>query len=430
MKSLHPVILAHNLWRKVTSQSLMRNAFFLMLSSAIAAGVGFLFWNICSRQYSTEEVGLATTLISATALISALSMWGFNNTLISFLPKSRDFKLVDTAVMIVGVSSLVFGCAFIALATLFDPNLPAIMHRPWEKLIILAYIVALSLNALTDSLFVAKRSAQFILAKNALGSIAKLTLPWALVGLAGFGIFASIAAVTVISLAISTYYLVVRLNYRPRLTFSAKQFSKVRKFTTENYVGNIFGILPTTLIPIAASWILGKEQVAFLFIALTISALLNVIPSATSQSFFAEASHEGADIKQLMIKAFRHIYGLLLPAVIVLILGGSLLLGVFGQAYSASLHVLQLLAIANLFGVINYLGDTYLNVQHRTKAFILMNGVNAVSVVGFAVIGMQHFGLVGAGYGWLAGQIATNCVYVALMSGSKKQALATETVAA
>jgi O-antigen/teichoic acid export membrane protein len=406
--------------RAISSQSLLRNAFFLMLSTAITAGIGFLFWNICSRSYSPEEVGLATTLISATALISTLSMWGFNNTIISFLPKSKDMRLANMAFAGVSLSSLVFGALFILLASQFDPNLPEIMSQPWEKAVVLAYVMAQSLNMLTDSLFIAKRNTKYILLKNSVSSVAKLILPWMLISLAGFGIFMSIAAVTFISLAISAYNILKQLHYIPRFELQKEQFQKVRTFTLENYIGNIFGILPTTLVPLSVSWILGKEQVAYLYIALTISALLNVIPSATSQSFFAEASHHGTDAKHLLAKAFKHVYAILVPAVIILTVGGGLLLDIFGKAYSASsFHVLQLLAVASLFGVINYLGDTYLNVLHRTKAYIFMNALNAIAVVGFSIIGMHRYGLIGVGYGWLAGQIFTNIAYACLMSVKK-----------
>lgn len=416
--------------RTITSQSLVRNAFFLMLSTAITAAVGFIFWNICSRNYSPEEVGLATTLISATALVSSLSMWGFNNTIISFLPKSKDTRLIDLSLLVVAGSSLLFGLAFIMLASSFDPNLPEIMAEPWQKLLVLAYIVALSLNALSDSLFIARRSAKYILYKNGASSIAKLILPWVLISFAGFGIFASIATVTFICLAMSAYNVWRQLGYRPHRAELSKEVQKVRSFTLENYIGNIFGILPSTLVPLSVSWILGKEQVAYLYIALTISALLNVIPSATSQSFFAEASHHGADVRKLLSNAVRHVYTLLVPAVAVLVLCGGLLLDVFGKAYAmSSFHVLQFLAIASLFGVINYLGDTYLNVQHRTKAYIFMNALNAVAVVGFCVIGMHRYGLIGVGYGWLAGQIFTNIAYICLMAFSKNTGVLSETPA-
>ena len=61
---------------------LVQNSFFIMLSTATMGGLGFLFWVLNAHLFNPAQIGIATTLISAAALISYLSLLGFNSTFI------------------------------------------------------------------------------------------------------------------------------------------------------------------------------------------------------------------------------------------------------------------------------------------------------------------------------------------------------------
>lgn len=65
---------------------LVRNSLYLMLSTGIQAALGFTFWIIMARLFSTGDVGKASSLISATALIAYFALFGLNSTLVRFLP--------------------------------------------------------------------------------------------------------------------------------------------------------------------------------------------------------------------------------------------------------------------------------------------------------------------------------------------------------
>ncbi len=410
-----------------------RNALYLMGSTFVSAAAGFLFWSFCSHLFTPHEVGLATTLVAATALVSALSMAGLNNAVIAYIPKHKTpaetTALMDTAVGTVGVISLLAGLVYVIVANHIDRHLPGYMPALWQQALVVLYIAAQSLSTLTDSMLTALRQPRLIFVKNNVGSVVKLVLPFICAGLAGFGIFTAIAIVTFVSLAVSIYNM-RQLGYRPRPEIVRHQLSAVRRFTLDNYVGTIFGMLPATLVPLLISWILGATQVAYLYIALTISQLLNVIPAATSQSFFAEASHGRIPLPALVRRAVSHIYILLVPAVGIVLAGGGLLLKIFGGSYAHNgLHALQLLSIASLFGVVNYLGDTYLNVKHRTRAYIAMNALNAALVVVLAGIGAHRHGLTGAATGWLMGQAITNVAYAGLLYHYWRQGLAAQQAA-
>ena len=69
---------------------LFKNSYYLMMTPVVGSLLGFIFWMVVARFYSTAEVGLAATIFSAMGLIAAFSGLGFNIGLIRYLPKEDD----------------------------------------------------------------------------------------------------------------------------------------------------------------------------------------------------------------------------------------------------------------------------------------------------------------------------------------------------
>ncbi len=62
----------HRLIRKF-NDPLYKNSIFLIASSLLGAGTGFVFWVIAARFYSAEDVGFASAIVSAMS-VSVLSL--------------------------------------------------------------------------------------------------------------------------------------------------------------------------------------------------------------------------------------------------------------------------------------------------------------------------------------------------------------------
>jgi O-antigen/teichoic acid export membrane protein len=74
---------------------LFKNAIHLIATTVATAALGFVFWMVVTRYYASEEVGLASTIISAMNLLAMLSLLGFNVALIRFLPNADEKKQYD-----------------------------------------------------------------------------------------------------------------------------------------------------------------------------------------------------------------------------------------------------------------------------------------------------------------------------------------------
>lgn len=392
--------------------SLYRNSFFLMASTGTMSVFGFLFWAICARLYSAEQVGLAASLISITALLTNLSFLGFNSTLIRYIPRSHQKStLVNTALAVSATAAIIATCIFLGGLHTFAPQLTgSITLAYW--LLLISYVVATTSSAMLDSLFVAERVAHKVLIKNTTFSVVKLGLPFVLIGLGFWGIFVSTAIAAFVALALSVYFAYRRgIHFQP--AFDKEVLTETRHFAAGNYLASLFGAIPSTVLPLVVASRLGSEAAAYFYMPMMITTLLNVIPSASAQSLFAEASHDTAQLVMHVKKAFKGTMALLLPAALGVVVLGNIALLFFGEQYShQGMEVLRLLALASIFGAINYLGDTVLNIRKRIKSFVGMNVLNSLSILLATWLLMNSFGLTGVGVGWLLGQLLTMVIYV------------------
>ena len=100
--------------KAIFKDSLYSNSLFLMISTGVMSVFGFVFWIICARLFTAEEVGLATTIISVMGLITSFSLLGLGTGLIRYLPNSeRKNDKINTCFTLVGVVSVIVTTIFI-----------------------------------------------------------------------------------------------------------------------------------------------------------------------------------------------------------------------------------------------------------------------------------------------------------------------------
>jgi len=392
--------------------SLHRNAILLIASTGIVSVLGFGFWMIATHYFSPVQIGLAASLISATSLLTNLAFLGFNNTLVRYIPKASDkSKYVNTALLVTALGSLFFSAIFMLGIRAFTPDLATKLHG-LQYLIVAAYVAIAVANAMFDSLFVAGRAAHLILIKNTIVSAIKLALPVVFVSLGFMGIFSAIVVATVVGLAFSITC-AYRRGIRLQANIDKEVIAEVKSYAIGNYLASVFGVMPTTLLPIMVTSVLGARHAAYFYMPMMIATLLNVIPSSAAQSLLAEASHHPEHLHKYILKTIRGILTILTPAILVILAAGSLILLAFGKDYSSEgIVVLRLLAAASIFGAINYIGDTVLNIRKEIKGYIWMNAINAALILVACYSMMKWWGLIGAGAGWLTGQVLTAIIYL------------------
>jgi O-antigen/teichoic acid export membrane protein len=378
-----------------------------MANTVVTTGLGFFFWMIVARFYHDADVGLGVAIISAMGLLASLSKLGFDVGLIRFLSKAeKPVELINSCLTIPVVVSLFIAVVFVIGVNIWSPALTLIRENVIFAVAFILFTVFFTLSSITDSIFIAKRRAGFVLSKNTIISLLKIALLFILVlFFRAFGIVSSLGIATTITVII---YLLIALprvqsGYKPMFKIDPSVIRDVRRYSISNYVIGLLGAAPGLILPILIVNRLGAENNAYYYMSSMIAGLLFIIPSAVSQSLFAEGSHFEDQLERNVRRSYKFIFILLIPAVLILLLCGKWLLMAFGPDYSENgLLLLRVLAISSVFTGINSVYTTVLLVKRRLGELIALVSFTSVSSLVAIYFLTPTTGIVGVGYAMMA----------------------------
>lgn len=420
------------LFKRILNESLFRNSAFLMSNTVVMAGFGFVFWVIVAHLYRPAQVGVASSLISAMNFIAYLSLLGFNSTFIRYLPKSKNRdQQIDTGLLLVALAAAVVSSAFVMLSPHFSAKFGLLHHTALYGLGFVFLCIGAAVNLVTDSIFIAFRSAGYnLLVDGFIGSGTQLLLPVFLVGLQAFGIYAAQGAAAFVAMTMSIILLMKRFQYRPSFKFNMSILRTVRRYSSTSYLTTLFNIIPTIVLPIIVLNRLGAAQAGYFYLSYMIANVLFTVTYAVAQSLFAEGSHNEQELRRLVKRAALLLASIMIPGSILLALLGPLLLDLFGKTYGVhSRHLILMLAAAGPFMAANALGSTILRVVKQLGVLVWVNVIYAATVFGVALIWANR-GLAWVGGAWLAGQVVTAVVMVVALGWLYRRRLATARVPA
>lgn len=403
----------------LAGDSLYSNSIYLMLSVGVMSLLGFFFWIITARLYSTVQVGIGTTLISIMTLITGFSSLGLGNGLIRYLSASdKKNKMINTSFTIVALMSVLISIIYLIFIKYFSPKLLFIRENLIFSILFVSFVVFSSLNAISENVFIAYRSSKFVLIKNTVSSISKLILPLFLVMLGAYGIFISMGIAMAIAFLLSLVFLILRFNYLPKPLIDISIVKSMTIFSLGTYTAGLIAGLPATVLPIILINLVGAEFAAYFYIDMMIANLIYIIPRATSQSLFAEGSYDETKLKLHLKKAIKIIFIIIMPVIFIFFLFGNYILLAFGAEYSYEGFVLlKFLSISGIFISINYLGSTIFTIKHRIKLIIILSLITTVLILSLSVIliKMNFTSSIAIGIGWTVGHGIASVVYLFLM---------------
>ena len=387
---------------------LYKNSIFLIASSLLGAGIGFISWVIAARFYSTEDVGLASATISAVMLLHLFSLMGFEFGLTHYLPiyKGDKSKLINSCMTIVFFVSLIFALVFIVGLDVWSPALMWIRKNNGLLLSFIIFTILASLTSLqTLGVFVGLRKAKYSFIQNLSSSLLRLGALILLVGFGAYGIFMSWVLASLFAFIIGLILTLRSItSYTPIPTIEREVINKILHYSLGNYISKIFSAIPDYSLPILVLNVLGAEQSAYFYIAWTISSVLLAIPRWTSHSLLAEGSYNPKELRRNSFKALKFIFLLLIPLVLGIIVFGKYILLFFGVKYAVkSFDILLILCLASIPYSFNIVYLTAKRVKEELDIVIMAFGFLAFFTVLGSYILIQIIGIIGVGIAWLVG---------------------------
>ncbi|MFD9101027.1 oligosaccharide flippase family protein [Streptomyces virginiae] len=391
------------------ADQMFRSSFFLLASTLTTAGLSFLFWVVVARFYPPEQVGLATSLISATSLLSYLSMFGLNSTLIRFPAEgraARNGQITQSTALVLLVSCVAAGIYLLGLPWYGHKLLFVRDHAHLAALFVVSCACA-SLNLLVKSVFISARMAQYnVLSDGILQGLAKLAAPVALVGFGAAGILGSAGIGYAVAAAAALLLLRRRLGFRFDFRTRGTRLREQLRFSVASYVSSLINLAPVLVTPLIVLQKLGAAEAGYYFVAFQIAALLNSVSTAVGEAVFAEVSSDPSRFGELLRRSAKMIAVVQVPAVAVVAAGSGLLLLVFGGGYTeAASGLLTVLAVAALAVALNTWACFGLKLAQRMKQLITANAVLACTTIGLALWWAPQ-GLVRVGCAWGIGNLA------------------------
>lgn len=399
-----------------------RSSFFLLASTVVTAGLSFVFWVVVARFYSPSQVGLATSLISATSLLATFSLLGLNNTLVRF-PAEREARnaQISQAMVLVTVVGCVAAGIYLLGLPLYGGKL-AFVRDDWMSAVAFAvFCGCAAASMLVKSVFNAARIPEYnVLIDGLTQGAAKVAVPAALTGLGVFGIVASAGVGYAVTVLVALVVLRRRLGFRMDLRTHGTRLREKFRFSVASHVSNLINLTPVLATPLIVLHHLGAAAAGYFFVAFQIAAMLNSVSTAVGEAVFAEVSHQESRFRELMLRSGRIIAAVQVPAAAVVVLGGGLLLKMFGAEYEDQARpLLTVLAIAALPVALNTWACFALKLAQRMRHLIAANTIMASLTVGLASAFADR-GLVWIGYAWATGNAVAGLFATAsLVLGSR-----------
>src|SRR3990170_614531 len=154
--------------KNIIKDSLIKNSIYLITTNILNLILGFFFWIIAARKYSSDDVGIASTLISSMFLIVLISTFGFQTAFQFFLPRDRKNakKIINSCLTTSIIASLLFSLIFIIGIDIWASPLKLILNDLKLASSFILITTAMTVSGIISGAFIAGKKSSFHMTKE------------------------------------------------------------------------------------------------------------------------------------------------------------------------------------------------------------------------------------------------------------------------
>jgi O-antigen/teichoic acid export membrane protein len=420
---------------RVRSDSLVRNSLYLMASTVVTAGLGYIFWAFAAHAFTRQEVGIGSAIISLCSTAALFTYLGSFAMLIRRLPPSEhSARWTATLIRVCSVTAMVTAAAIAVAVPVLrtSSNYRLFFSSAPPILVAVVGASAWTLVNLLGAAFIAARRAGRLLSIQTLVSMAKVLLvfPLAAAGIGATGLVDAWVASSALGVIAGAVWLVPQMGLGQRSGLHPRRRETVaphfqlrlhrrprhRRGLVPPSGGSVLewlgqhltsagGVLVPLILPILVVLRLGVVQNAYFYITEMMGAAFFMVSPSVAQAVFAEGVRAHSGLRNLVVKALRVIAVLLAPVMAIMILGGRIILRLFGPSYAAAGYALLiLLAISAVPDAVSNVAVAVCRVTNRLGYSTALNLGILVMTLGGAWFLMPSLGITGVGVAWLGAQ--------------------------
>ena len=240
---------------------LYRNAYALVMNTAVSSALGMLYWVVVARLYPPEDVGRGSALISAIVFLSGVAQLNLRPVLGQFIPVAARStrKLVAGSYVAASFVALVVGAVFLVVIQVLgdDDVFRTVVGSPALAATFVLVIALWCVFNLQDGVLIGLRRAIWVLVANSIFGVGKIVVVAALAG-AATASFVSIVGSWILPmiLAVIAVNVLVFRRWIPAHTVAHPETSdlvsrrRIASFVAGDYMGSLFAIAYASLLPV------------------------------------------------------------------------------------------------------------------------------------------------------------------------------------
>lgn len=398
-------------WLK-TNRVMLINAGSLVCTTLVTGILGFAYWWVAARQFLPHAVGLASASVSAMMLLGAICVLGLGTLLIGELPRQpgKEASLISTALFLVGLVGGLVGLLFALLAPFVSADFLPLRASVASVLIFTGGISLTSITIVLDQALIGLLRGELQFWRNTLFAASKLGVLFAIALTlhtfpfyrGGVAIYATWAIGNSISLL--PFVLFVLFKKRISLKNLLPDWSLLQKLgisALQHHMLNLIQQVPTTLLPVLVTVLLSATTNAWFYMAWMISGFVFTASYALTTVLYAINTAPPEEIARKIRMTLNLAFVTSLGANIVIQVGASQILGLFGHAYATqAAWCLRIVSLAAFPMIIKFHYLAVSRIHKKMLHAMLPVAFGSLIELGAAALGALLDGLLGLSIGW------------------------------
>jgi O-antigen/teichoic acid export membrane protein len=384
---------------------LIKNAAALMISSAVSAIIGLVFWGAATHLTSAATVGRNSAEVAALSLLGLLSQLSYGSIFERFIPVAgaRTRSFVTRAYVLCGSVALVLSLAYVLLG-IGHRFLPSSLT--WRAFFVVS-VILWTIFGLQDSALVGLRSSRWVPVENISYSLAKLALlPLFIMWSASQGIFVAwMFPVVWLIIAVNWYMFKKRIPEHQARSSASEKLPTTRQLVAlsgAQYASLLITVLTSSITTLIVIDRLGAVANAYYYIPGQISLGAVLALGAIMRSFLVEAASEPSSLAHFVRTTLRVTVILLLPAMVFGLIFAPQILDVFGRSYSEQGTTLLRMLLLSLPAIaVTSFYSSFAWLDQHVWWFAIREVASAVIFFGVFLTLLGHFGIRAIGIGSL-----------------------------